>query len=69
MQKGAALEAYIERFDAARRTVADLADSPGLYEFWLLLEECRIAVFAPEVRTAVRSPLAKLADAWAKLRL
>ena len=68
LQKGEALEAYAERFDAARRTVADLADSPGLYDFWLLLEECRIAVFAPEVRTAIRSPLAKLADAWAKLR-
>ena len=68
-QKGAALGPWLERFDAARAAVPDLTTSPGLYEFWELLEECRIAVFAPEVKTAVRAPLSRLADAWEKLRL
>ena len=67
--KAADLTDYLERFDAALDTVTELTDSDGLYEFWELLEECRIAIFAPEVKCAVRSPLAKLADAWEKLRI
>ena len=50
-------------------TVEELTDSDGLYEFWELLEECRIAIFAPEVKCAVRSPLAKLEKAWEDLRI
>ena len=68
-QKGAPLEPYLDRFAAALGTLPDLTASPGLYEFWTLLEECRIALYAPEVRSAVKSPLAKLAAAWEKLRL
>ncbi len=69
LQKGEALEIWLERFQAALESVGELTASPGLYDFWELLEECRISVYAPEVKTAVRSPLAKLADAWEKLRL
>lgn len=69
LQKGEVLEIWLDRFNAALQSVSDLTASPGLYEFWELLEECRISVFAPEVRSTVKSPLAKLAGAWDKLRL
>ncbi len=67
--KGEPLADWIERFNAACAGVADITDSPGLCEFWELLEECRIAVYAPEVKTAVKSPLARIAEAWEKLRI
>ena len=67
--KATGLTPYIERFTAAAATVEELTDSDGLYEFWELLEECRIAIFAPEVKCAVRSPLAKLEKAWEDLRI
>jgi segregation and condensation protein B len=50
-------------------TLDDLTDSDGLYNFWELLEEARIAVFAPEVKTAIKSPVAKLETAWEDLRI
>jgi len=69
LQKGEVLEKWLSRFNTARATLDDLTDSDGLYEFWELLEEARISVYAPEVKTAVKSPLAKLDDAWEKLRI
>lgn len=69
LQKGEALEVWISRFNTALGTLNDLTDSDGLVEFWELLEEARIAVYAPEVKTAVKSPLAKLDAAWEKLRI
>ena len=69
LAKGEAVARWVERFDAALRTLDDLTDSDGLCEFWELLEECRIAVYAPEVKCAVRAPLSKIAEAWDKLRI
>ena len=69
MQKGEILEDYLDKFYAAWETVGDITFSDGLYEFWQLLEECRIAIFAPEVRCNIKSPVAKLADAWDNLRI
>ena len=67
--KGEVLEEWLEKFNAALATLNDLTDSDGLTAFWELLEEARISVYAPEVKTAVKSPLAKLAEAWDKLRI
>ena len=67
--KGEPLRMHQERFDAARKTLEDLTDSDGLYEFWEVLEEAHIAVYAPEVKTSVKSPVAKLAELWEKLRI
>ncbi len=69
LQKGEVLEIWLDRFYAALESVSDLSASPGLYDFWELLEECRISVYTPEIKTAVKSPLAKLAAAWEVLRL
>jgi len=67
--KAAALAEWESRFAAAVNTVTDITDSPGLYEFWELLEECRIAVFAPEVKVSIKSPLTKIAALWEQLRI
>ena len=69
IQKGEVLQEWIDRFHAALSTLDDLTASDGLYEFWELLEEARISVYAPEVKTAVKSPLAKLESAWDDLRI
>jgi len=69
MQKSEQLDHWIDRFNAALATLDDLTDSDGLYSFWELLEESRIAVFAPEVKSAVKSPVAKLEKAWEDLRI
>lgn len=69
LAKGENLEEWLEKFNAARATVSELTDSDGLTAFWELLEEARISIYAPEVKTAVKSPLAKLAEAWEKLRI
>ena len=65
----AALEEWEERFYAAFNSVEELSVSDGLCQFRELLEECHIAVFAPEIKTTIKSPLAKLADTWEKLRI
>ena len=67
-QKGEVLEEYLDRFYTAWESVGSLVDSDGLYEFWQLLEECRIAIFAPEVKCAIKSPVAKLPEFWKNLR-
>ena len=69
VQKGEILEEYLDKFYAAWESVGSLVDSDGLYDFWQLLEECRIAIFAPEVKCAIKSPVAKLPDFWKNLRL
>ncbi len=63
-----ALAAYVERFRIAVGSVPEIADKPELLDFWELLEECRLAVFAPEVPPALRSPQKHLAAAWEALR-
>ena len=59
---------YAERFRLAAADVPEIADSPELYEFWLLFEECRLATFAPEVPLKRRAPLRQLESAWEQLR-
>ena len=67
--KGEELAPWVERFEAALKTQKDLTDSDGLTAFWELLEEAHIAVYAPEVKTAIKSPLAKLPAAWDDLQI
>ena len=59
---------YAERFRLAATEVPKITDSPELYEFWLLFEECRLATFAPEVPLKRRAPLRQLESAWEQLR-
>jgi hypothetical protein len=61
------LERWIAELDAARQSFRDLSDSDTLTEFWMLLEEAHIAVFAPEVKTSVKNPLAILEEQHAAL--
>jgi ATP-dependent helicase HrpA len=59
---------FQDRFDAAVQAV-DFDRSPGLYQFWLLLEEFRIQQFAPEVKPLEKASAERLWKAWEKLRL
>ena len=62
------IEAYLDRFYLAADSVEEITDKPELEAFWLLTEECRLAVFAPEISPAIRAPLKKLEPAWEELR-
>ena len=66
--KLAPLEVFIERFDLALANVPDLSMAPALAEFGELLEEMRLSVFAPEVRTRCKVSQAILQKAWDSLR-
>lgn len=59
---------YLDRFYLAANSVPELTDKPALHEFWKLIEECRLAIFAPEVPLEERSPIKKLDKAWEELR-
>ncbi len=61
------LAPYISRFLLAAADV-EISEKPELHAFWLLLEECRLAVFAPEVPQNGRAPLKQLGKAWEELR-
>ena len=61
------LEDFIERF-ALTVDGVEISSKPSLEEFWELLEEGRLSVFAPEVPLGIRTPLKKLPDAWQELR-
>ena len=67
-EKAAALDPWFEKFRLAMESSGGFDAAPALYEFWLLLEECRIAVFAPEVPLKIRNPLKSLETAWENLR-
>ena len=67
-QKGEALVPFIARFRlAAEKT--DIARHAGLLDFFLLLQESRIAVFTPELGSRRGATCAALASAWNALRL
>ena len=67
-QKGEALVPFIARFRlAAEKT--DIARHAGLLDFFLLLQESRIAVFTPELGSRRGATCAALASAWDSLRL
>jgi hypothetical protein len=61
------LEEFIQRFSIAVDNV-EISAKPALEEFWELLEESRLSVFAPEVPLGIRTPLKKLPQAWEELR-
>lgn len=68
-QKGLYLESYIRKYRLAEGAVKGVENSPGLLNFLLLLEETRIAVYAPEIRTLTKCSEKILANAWAETRL
>ena len=67
--KGEWLESYIRKYRIAEEAVHGVENSPGLLDFLLLLEETRIAVYAPEIRPLVKCSEKILAQAWQDLRL
>ena len=58
-----AIEFYINEFALALEQVEDITNSQELYNYWLLLEEARIATFTPEVPVKIKNVLAKLESA------
>lgn len=68
-QKGEWLESYIRKFRIADEAVKGVENSPGLLDFLLLLEEARIAVFAPEIRPLTKCSEKILAQTWQDLKL
>ena len=68
-QKGEWLESYIRKCRIAEEAVHGIENSPGLLDFLLLLEETRIAVYAPEIRPLRRCSEKILAQAWQDLKL
>ena len=67
-EKAAVLAPWREKFRLAMESSGGFGAAPALYGFWQLLEECRIAVFAPEVPLKIRNPLKNLETAWENLR-
>ncbi len=59
---------FQDRFDAALLAM-DFERSHSLRDFWLLLEEFRVMLFAPEAKTSEKVSAAKLQQAWTELRL
>ena len=67
-QKAANIIPWIERFSLAAKS-CDIASNPQLINFYLLLEEARIAAFTPELRTNIKSAASKLESAWNCVKL
>ena len=66
--KLAPLEGFIERCELAKASCENLHLAPALAEFAALLEEMRLAVFAPEVKTRCKVTPAILQKSWDELR-
>jgi ATP-dependent helicase HrpA len=62
------IEEYIPKLALALESVPELALAPMLYDFVLLFEEMRLAVFAPEVRTVQKVSAEILRKEWDILR-
>ncbi len=60
---------FIERFRLALMAVDDFEKAFDLFDFWLSLEELRIAGFAPEVGTVEKITPQRLQKKWDDLRL
>lgn len=60
-QKCELLQPYINKFYAVKAKVSELSEDPELYNYWRLLEEARLAQFAPEIPLKIRAPLNQLA--------
>ena len=63
------LTPFIERFRLALMAVDNFEKAFDLFEFWLSLEELRIAAFAPEVQTTEKISPKRLQKKWDDLRL
>ena len=67
--KGAFLSEYIRKFHAAVQSGTDPCESPSFLEFFLLLEEARIAAWSPEIPVRRKATAANLKTAWESLRV
>ena len=68
--KGDELEWVIRQF---RLAVSDLEkpleEMPYLYDFFQLLEEARIGIWSPEVKTIRKATVTVVEKAWSEIRL
>jgi len=62
------LEPYVAKLDLALANVPELELAPMLHDFVLLMQEMRLSVFAPEVRTVQKVSLEILRKNWDALR-
>ena len=68
--KGADLYPYLDKFYLAYDNLEKpLEQLPRLYDFFLLLEEARISIFSPEIKTIRKATLPILEAAWKEMRL
>ena len=58
-EKGAKIDDLLERLNI-ERGISNINDDADLHDLWVLSEECRLAVFAPEVPLKIRNPLSKI---------
>ncbi|QSH41440.1 ATP-dependent RNA helicase HrpA [Lentisphaerota bacterium ZTH] len=68
-EKMRSVELFSERFRLALQMVDNFNSAFELKEFWLLLEEFRIAVFAPEVKPLEKVSEKRLQKKWDDLRI
>ena len=64
LTKGETIAPYIRKFRMALEMVDSLENSGDLPAYFLLLEEARIAAYAPEMRPLVKCGEAVLKDRW-----
>ena len=69
LSKGEYLQSFIRKCRLAEEAVGGLEHSRGLQEFHLLLQECRLAVYAPEIRPVCRCSEKILLQAWQEMKL
>ena len=58
-EKSQKIDALLERL-AVENSISNINDDADLHDLWALSEECRLAVFAPEVPLKIRNPLSKI---------
>ncbi len=63
------ISALIERFRVAANSIDDLDRHPQLQEFFLQLEELRLTLFAPEIRTYRKVSIKSVENFWTEIRI
>ena len=58
-EKSQKIEFLLKRV-AIESDISDMNDDADLYSLWSLSEECRLAVFAPEISLKIKNPLTKI---------
>ena len=58
-EKGERIEELLAKVEAANN-ISGINTDADLHDLWVLSEECRLAVFAPEVPLKIRNPLSKI---------